>query len=68
MNLENARDIVRGILILAFVVVAYWIDLAAGLLLLTGMGVLVFQSAFTGWCPADPFLRLLGLKKKLMPL
>jgi hypothetical protein len=66
MNLENARDIVRGILILVFVGIAYWIDLAAGFLLLVGMGVLVFQSAFTDWCPADPFLKLLGLRKKLV--
>jgi len=28
------------------------------------MGVMILQSALTDWCPADLFLRPMGLKKK----
>jgi hypothetical protein len=64
MYLENGRDIVRGILILIFAAIAYWGNLTTGLVLVTFMGVMILQSAFTDWCPADLFLRPLGLKKK----
>jgi hypothetical protein len=65
MSLETGRDIARGILILVFAAIAYWGSLTLGLALLTFMGVMILQSAFTDWCPADLFLRPLGLKKKL---
>lgn len=64
MYLENGRDIVRGILLLIFIAVAHWIDLATGLALVAFMGVMILQSAFTNWCPADLLLLPLGLKKK----
>ena len=62
MCLENGRDIVRGILILIFAAVAYWADRAVGLALVAFMGLMILQSAFTDWCPADLFLRPMGLK------
>jgi len=65
MHLENGRDIVRGILILIFAALAYWADRTLGLALVAVMGVMILQSAFTDWCPADLFLRPLGLKGKL---
>ncbi len=64
MYLENGRDMVRGILLLTFAVVAYWIDLDVGLALVAFMGLMILQSAFTNWCPADLFLLPMGLKKK----
>ena len=64
MYLENGRDMFRGILILIFAAIAYWVDLTIGLALLAFMGVMILQSAFTDWCPADLFLRPMGLKKK----
>ena len=64
MYLENGRDIARGILLLVFAAVTYWIDLTVGLLLIVFMGVMIFQSAFTNWCPADMILLPMGLKKK----
>ena len=64
MSLENGRDIVRGLLILAFAAVAYWVDLATGLVLVGLMGVMILQSALTNWCPADLFLRPMGFKEK----
>ena len=65
MYLENGRDIFRGVLILAFAAIAYWGDLTTGLLLIAFVGLLILQSAFTDWCPADLILRPIGLKKKL---
>jgi hypothetical protein len=65
MYLENGRDIVRGVLILAFAALAYWGSLTLGLVLLAMMGILILQSAFTGWCPADLLLRLAGMKPRL---
>jgi hypothetical protein len=65
MNLENGRDIFRGVLILIFAAIAYWVDLITGLALVVLMGVMILQSAFTDWCPVDLILRPMGLKKKL---
>jgi hypothetical protein len=65
MSLENGRDLVRAILILVFVAIAYWYSLSLGLLLVGLMGLMILQSVWTDWCPADLFLRPLGLKKKL---
>lgn len=65
MYLENGRDIIRGILILIFAAIAYWADLTVGLALVALMGVMILQSAFTDWCPADLFLRPMGQRKKL---
>jgi hypothetical protein len=64
MFLENGRDIVRGVLLLIGAAVAHWSSLTLGLILIALMGVLILQSAWTDWCPADLFLRPLGLKSK----
>jgi hypothetical protein len=61
MDLGKGRDIVRGVLILASAAVAHWVDLTTGVALLVFMGAMILQSAFTGWCPADLFLRPMGL-------
>jgi hypothetical protein len=66
MYLENGRDIFRGVLILIFAAIAYWVDLVTGLALAAFMGLMILQSAFTDWCPADLILRPMGLKKKLV--
>jgi hypothetical protein len=63
MYLENGRDLFRGILLLIFAAIAYWGDLTIGLVLVAFMGVMILQSALTDWCPADLFLRPMGLKK-----
>lgn len=65
MSLENGRDIFRGILILGFAAVAWLVNLPTGLALVVFMGVMILQSAFTGWCLAGLILRPMGLKKKL---
>lgn len=65
MYLENGRDLIRGVLLLIFAAVAYWIDLVTGLVLAGFMGLMILQSAFTNWCPVDLLLRPMGLKGKL---
>ncbi len=65
MYLENSRALTQGTLILVFAAIAYWVNLNIGLVLITLMGLMILQSAFTNWCPADLFLRPMGLKKKL---
>ena len=65
MYLENGRDIVRGILLLIFAAIAYWVNLTTGLALVAFMGLMILQSAWSGWCPADLFLKPMGLKSKL---
>lgn len=62
LTLEAGRDIVRAFLILFFVAIARWVDLTTGLWLLVVVALLVLQSSFTNWCPADLLLRPLGLK------
>jgi len=64
MSLERGRDIVRGILLLIFAAIAYWVNLTTGLALIAFMGLMILQSAFSGWCPADLLLRPMGLEKK----
>jgi len=65
MYLENGRDLFRGLMILISVVIAYWVDLIAGLALAVFVGVMTLQSVWTDWCLVDLILQPLGLKKKL---
>lgn len=65
MYLENGRDLFRGSMMLMAAALAWWVDLTAGLLLVVIVGVMILQSVFTDWCPADLILRPMGLKKKL---
>jgi len=65
MYLENGRDIFRSILILISTAIAFWVDLTFGLVIIALMGVMILQSAFSNWCPADLLLRPMGLKNKM---
>ena len=64
MNLEKGRNIFRSIVILISAVIAYWVNITTGLVLTVFVGVMILQSVFTDWCPADLILRPMGLKKK----
>jgi hypothetical protein len=52
-------------MLLIFVSIAVWINLTIGLALVAFMGVMRIQQSVTDWCFPDPFLRRLGMKKKL---
>ena len=56
-----------SILILIFSAIAYWIDLVLGLALVAFMGMMILQSVWTDWCPADLFLKPLGMKSRSLP-
>lgn len=63
--LENARAIVQGTGVLIFLSIAYFIHFEIGMILVAVQGLLIVQSGFTDRCVPDPFLRRMGLKKKL---
>ncbi|NOT05098.1 MAG: DUF2892 domain-containing protein [Anaerolineales bacterium] len=65
MDLENGRNLFRGIMILIAAAIAYWVNITVGLALAVFVGVLTLQSVFTDWCPADLILKPMGLKKRL---
>ncbi len=61
MTVERAVRMLAGALVLASVTLAhfaspYWYLLAAF------VGLNLFQSALTNWCPAMSILRMIGLK------
>ena len=64
MYVENYRSLVQGILILVLTAVAYWVSQPIGLGLLAFIGVMKLQESRTNWCPSDPVLKMMGIKKK----
>jgi len=64
MFIENARSLVQGTLLLVFAAVAYWVSVPVGLGLVVFMGVMKLQESKTNWCPSDPVLRTIGMKKR----
>lgn len=65
MYIENGRDLFRGVMILAAAVLAWRVDLTAGLILAVFVGIMTLQSVFTDWCLIDLILYPMGLRKKL---
>jgi len=64
MDLEQGRDLVRGSMILVCAGIALWVNARIGLAFIVIMGLMIVQSVFTGWCPADLILKPLGLKNR----
>ena len=61
MTVNEGLRLVAGIVVMASVALAlthhiYWLGLTAF------VGVNLFQSAFTGWCPMMNILKMLGLR------
>jgi hypothetical protein len=52
-------------MLLIFVSIAIWVNLIIGLVLVAFMGIMRIQQSKTDWCFPDPFLRRMGMKKKL---
>jgi len=63
MNMENAIRILVGSMILISLALAHWVS-PYWLFLTAFVGINLIQSAFTGFCPADIFLRKLGVGKE----
>ncbi|MDR3402129.1 MAG: DUF2892 domain-containing protein [Chthoniobacter sp.] len=62
MKTENYVYLVAGILTLASLALAHWVD-QRWLLLAVFVGLNLFQSAFTGFCPLERILIKLGVPK-----
>ncbi len=64
MNVERYLRLIAGAIVMATVALGYWVS--PYWLLFTGfVGLNLFQSAFTNWCPMMTFLRKLGVKDHL---
>lgn len=60
MNVEQYLRLIAGALVLATVALGYWVS--PYWYLFTGfIGLNLFQSSFTNWCPMMTFLRKLGV-------
>lgn len=61
MTMERGVRLLAGSMVLISLGLAHWIS--PYWFLLTGfVGLNLFQSALTGWCPAELMLKRLGLK------
>lgn len=60
MTIERAVRLLAGIMVLGSLALAYWVS-PNWLWLTAFVGVNLFQSAFTNWCPAMSFFKRMGL-------
>jgi len=61
MTVERGLRLLAGIVILLSLALAHWAS-AWWLLLTAFVGLNLFQSALTNWCPAMMIFRAMGLK------
>ena len=62
MNVERAVRLIAGIFVLASLALGHWVN-PYWYLFTAFVGLNLFQSAFTNWCPMMTFLRKLGLNR-----
>ena len=61
MNVERFLRLIAGLFVMATVALGYWVS--PYWFLFTGfVGLNLFQSAFTNWCPMMSILRKLGVR------
>ena len=61
MNVERSLRLIAGAIVLASLALGYWVS-PYWLLLTAFVGLNLFQSAFTNWCPMMTILRKLGVR------
>jgi len=62
MNIERTLRLVAGLIVLLSVALGWWVS--PWFFLLTAfVGLNLFQSAFTNWCPAMTVLRKAGVRQ-----
>lgn len=66
MNVERSLRLVAGVFVMVSVALGYWVS-SYWFLLTAFVGVNLFQSAFTNWCPMMTILRKLGVKDAASP-
>lgn len=62
MKTESAIRILAGTMVLASLALAHWVD-PRWVWLTVFVGANLFQSGFTGFCPAETLLRKIGAGK-----
>ncbi|HTS26873.1 MAG TPA: DUF2892 domain-containing protein [Bryobacteraceae bacterium] len=60
MSVERYLRLIAGFFVTLSVALGYWVN-PAWLLFTAFVGLNLFQSAFTDWCPMMTFLRKLGV-------
>jgi hypothetical protein len=60
MSIERYLRLIAGFFVMLSVALAYWVS-PAWFLFTAFVGVNLFQSAFTDWCPMMTFLRKLNV-------
>jgi hypothetical protein len=62
MNVDRWLRLIAGFFVMLSVALGYWVH--PGFFLFTAfVGLNLFQSAFSNWCPMMTFLRKLGVKE-----
>jgi Protein of unknown function (DUF2892) len=61
MNLERYLRLIAGAFVVLSVALGYWVS-SYWFLFTAFVGLNLFQSAFTNWCPMMVFLRKLGIR------
>jgi hypothetical protein len=61
MNVERYLRLVAGLFVVATVGLGYWVN-PYWFLFTAFVGLNLFQSAFTNWCPMMAILRKLGVR------
>lgn len=61
MNVERYLRMIAGAFVLLSLVLGYWVS-PYWFLFTAFVGLNLFQSAFTNWCPMMTFLRKAGVK------
>jgi hypothetical protein len=60
MSIERYLRLIAGCFVMLSVALGYWVN-PAWFLFTAFVGLNLFQSAFTNWCPMITFLRKLGV-------
>jgi len=61
MTIERYLRLIAGFFVMVSVALGYWVA-PAWFLFTAFVGLNLFQSAFTNWCPMITFLRKLGVR------
>jgi hypothetical protein len=61
MNVERYLRLIAGAIVVGSVALGYWVS-PYWFLLTAFVGLNLFQSAFSNWCPMMTFLRKAGVK------
>ena len=64
MNIERSLRLIAGAFVLASLALGWWVS-PWWLLLTAFVGLNLFQSAFTNWCPMMTILERAGSKKQV---